>query len=185
MNKNTKTAGKLAGLALAMFAFGFTLVPLYNVFCDITGLNGKTGVVDSSMVANLRVDKDRLITVEFDTNVNSKLPWSFSAAERKMEVRPGELTDAIFYVENLTDHTIVGQAIPSIVPNQASKYFSKTECFCFSNQVLAAGERKGMPVRFVVDPDLPERYSLLTLSYTFFLVSEPADDLGPHQVTSI
>ena len=160
---------KLAILAVAMFGFGYALVPLYNVFCEITGLNGKTGTIAREQAEKLDVDRGRMVTVEFDTNVNGSLPWSFRAAEQKLRVHPGEIADAVFVVENNSDKTIIGQAIPSVAPAQASLFFNKTECFCFTRQTLAPRERKEMLVRFVVGPDLPKKISTMTLSYTFFL----------------
>lgn len=168
---NRQTAIKLLLVSVGMFGFGYALVPLYDVFCDITGLNGKTGEISVSEADRVVVDTARLITVEFDTNVNSQLPWEFKSEKRKMLVHPGEINEAIFYVRNLTKTRITAQAVPSVAPSQASLYFNKTECFCFTNQMLEAGEYKAMPVRFVVDPGLPESIQVLTLSYTFFPVS--------------
>ena len=167
-NNATKTAKKLGLVAIAMFGFGYLMVPIYNVLCDITGINGKTGQIAQSQVSVDDVDPNRLVTVEFDTNVNPALPWKFRAAQFKQEVRPGEIAEALFIVENESDKSVVGQAIPSVAPEQASLFFNKTECFCFINQVLAPGEKKEMIVRFVVDSDLPEKISTMTLSYTFF-----------------
>jgi cytochrome c oxidase assembly protein subunit 11 len=111
----------------------------------------------------------------FDITVNPALPWKFRAVQFKQEVRPGEITEALFIVENESDKSVVGQAIPSVAPEQASLFFNKTECFCFINQVLAPGEKKEMIVRFVVDSDLPEKISTMTLSYTFFKVLSEND----------
>ena len=167
-NNATKTAKKLGLVAIAMFGFGYLMVPIYNVLCDITGFTGKTGQISQSQARVADVDLNRLVTVQFDTNVNPALPWKFKAAQFKQEVRPGEITEALFIVENESDKPVVGQAIPSVAPEQASLFFNKTECFCFINQVLAPGEKKEMVVRFVVDSDLPEKNSTMTLSYTFF-----------------
>ena len=183
-----RTEIKLSLFAIAMFGFGYVLVPLYNVFCDITGLNGKTGTITQAQSEKLVVDKERVVTVEFDTNVNGSLPWSFHASENKLTVHPGELTDAVFVVENDSNKAIVGQAIPSVAPAQASLFFNKTECFCFSKQTLAPGERREMTVRFVVDPKLPEKISTMTLSYTYFMAPD-SDEIvqslkdGEHQAT--
>ena len=169
MTKNpTRTAKKLFVFAIAMFGFGYAMVPLYDVFCDVTGINGKTGEISQSEAKAGVVDTDRLVTVEFDTNVNNALPWKFKAENYKMEVHPGEIATAVFIAENESDRSIVGQAIPSVAPSQASLFFNKTECFCFTQQVLAPGERKEMIVRFVVDSKLPKKISTMTLSYTFF-----------------
>ena len=167
-----RTEIKLSLLAVAMFGFGYALVPLYNVFCEITGLNGKTGTIAAEQAETLIVDHNRLVTVEFDTNVNSQLPWSFRAREHKLQVSPGQIADMVFVVENRSDRSITGQAIPSVAPAQASLYFNKTECFCFSQQTLAPLEKKEMLVRFVVDAKLPEEISTLTLSYTYFMAQK-------------
>src|SRR5690606_2154109 len=104
----------------------------------------------------------------FDSNVNPSLPWKFAPAQTSMTVHPGQLMEAVYYAENTADRPVVGRAVPSVAPAKAAPYFNKTECFCFTEQVLAAGERREMPVRFVVDPDLPPGVTTLTLSYTFF-----------------
>lgn len=163
---------KLVIATVVMFGFGYALVPLYNVFCEITGLNGKTGTITEQQAASLGIDENRLVTVEFDTNVNGDLPWAFRAMTHKLKVNPGKIADAVFVVENNSDRPIVGQAIPSVAPAQASLYFNKTECFCFTLQTLAPYERREMLVRFVVGPELPEKISTLTLSYTFFQAPE-------------
>jgi len=165
---NRRLIALLAVVTVGMFGFGFALVPLYNVFCAITGLNGKTARIDADAVMAAVVDTDRLITVEFVTTVDAALPWEFRSIVKKMQVHPGELSEARFYARNLADRAIVGQAIPSVSPGQAGKYFSKTECFCFTQQTLQAGEEQEMPVRFIVDPALPEHVRTITLSYTFF-----------------
>jgi len=165
---NRITAARLSLVAVFMFGFGYAMVPLYDVFCEITGLNGKTGEISDTDADTLKIDADRLVTVEFDSNVNSELPWEFRPGKRKIQVHPGEVTEVLFYARNLTGRTNAGQAVPSVAPAKGSVYFSKTECFCFSRQVLGPGERKQMPVRFVIDPRLPESIGVLTLSYTFF-----------------
>jgi cytochrome c oxidase assembly protein subunit 11 len=167
---NRRLIALLAAVTVGMFGFGFALVPLYNVFCAITGLNGKTGRIDADAAMTAVVDTDRRITVEFVTTVDGALPWEFHSIVKKMQVHPGELSEARFYARNLAARAIVGQAIPSVSPGQAGKYFSKTECFCFTQQTLQAGEEQEMPVRFVVDPALPEHVRTITLSYTFFNV---------------
>lgn len=157
-----------------MFGFGYALVPLYDVFCELTGLNGKTGEISVSEAGRMTVDTTRLVTVEFDTNVNSQLEWEFRSDLKRMQVHPGQVNEAIFHVRNLADHQIAGRAVPSVAPTKASLYFNKTECFCFSQQVLGPGESRAMPVRFVVDPGMPDSVEVLTLSYTFFVSAEQA-----------
>jgi len=173
-NNATKTAKKLGLVAVAMFGFGYLMVPIYNILCEVTGINGKTGRITQSQVNANDVDVDRFVTVEFDTNVNPNLPWTFKAVEFKQQVRPGEIAEAVFVVENESNKIVVGQAVPSVAPEQASLFFNKTECFCFTNQELAPGEKKDMIVRYVVDSDLPEKITTMTLSYTFFKASEKA-----------
>ena len=169
---NRRLTLKLLGVAVFMFGFGFALVPLYNAFCEITGLNGKTGRIDETETLAVGVvDKDRWVTVEFITNVNSNLPWKFWADRQKIRIHPGEVNEAVFYSRNLTQQNMVGQAIPSVAPGKAAKYFNKTECFCFTQQQVAAGETKEMPVRFVVDANLPKGVKTISLAYTFFPVS--------------
>lgn len=168
MDANTRIAVKLAGGAIVMFGFGYALVPLYDVFCEVTGLNGKTGAITQAEAEATVVDTQRMITVAFDANVNAGLPWRFGPEQRRVQVHPGEIGEAFFYAENLSGRAVVGQAVPSVAPAKASPYFNKTECFCFTQQVLAPGERRVMPVRFIVDPDLPQGVTTLTLSYTFF-----------------
>ncbi|MGH8120286.1 MAG: cytochrome c oxidase assembly protein [Gammaproteobacteria bacterium] len=183
VKNSNRTALKLFVVAMAMFGFGYALVPLYNVMCEIAGINGKTGTISSEEAGRLTVDSGRLVTVEFDTNVNGDLPWGFRPAVGKVKVQPGKVTDVIFVVENNTDREIVGQAIPSVAPHQASLYFKKTECFCFTQQTLAPRERKEMLVRFVVDSKLPGSISTLTLSYTFF--PAPGEHKTAHQPENV
>ncbi|MGZ8226908.1 MAG: cytochrome c oxidase assembly protein [Methylococcaceae bacterium] len=165
--KNTKLVRLLVLIVVGMFGFGFAMVPLYDVLCDITGLNGK---VESTAVKEViyPVDKSREITVEFLTALNESAPMVFRAETKKLKIHPGEYYTVNFYVENKTDKVMVAQAIPSISPGLAAEYFKKTECFCFTEQTFKAREGKVMPVRFVVNPDLPAQYKTITLAYTFF-----------------
>jgi cytochrome c oxidase assembly protein subunit 11 len=168
-----KGAIKMAAVAVAMFGFGYLLVPLYNVFCDITGLNGKTGqVAEAQVAARYQEDADRLVTVQFVANNNADMPWVFRPVVNEMQVHPGKVYAASFVAKNPTSRDMVGQATPSVAPGQAGRFFNKTECFCFTRQPLAAGETKEMPLRFIVDPALPKRVNTLTLAYTFFDVTE-------------
>lgn len=168
---NRRLARKLVLVTLAMFAFGFALVPLYDVFCQITGLNGKTGRLDPQVAtAAGQVDTGRWVTVEFIANVAQGLPWELRPVVKKMRVHPGEMVNAAYYARNLADRSMTGQAVPSVTPGVAAAHFKKLECFCFSHQELKAGEGKEMPLRYVVQPDLPKDISTVTLSYTFFNV---------------
>ena len=157
---------KLGVIVVAMFGFGYALVPFYEKICEVTGLRN---IDAADTVTNTQVDMTRSVHVEFDTNLRN-LPWKFRALAEAADVHPGAVTQAMFEVVNLTDHPITGQAIPSYGPRQAAEYFRKLDCFCFSKQTLAAGEKRDMPVVFVVDPKLPKDLSTITLSYTFFEV---------------
>jgi cytochrome c oxidase assembly protein subunit 11 len=152
------------------------MVPLYDVFCDITGINGKTGRIELEEALSQQVDEDRLVTVEFLAMVNSDLPWEFRPMIRKIRVHPGEITEVNYYARNKTDHPVAGQAVPSLAPGLAAKYFNKTECFCFTRQSLGPGEGKKMPLRFVVDPELPDNIRTVSLSYTFYQAEAVAAD---------
>ena len=167
---NGRGAAKMVGVAIAAFAFTFALVPLYRVACEkVFGVRLEKSAVDGERAAALESRKgDRLITVQFDGGVNSKLPWAFHPEATTMRVRPGEQYDTMFYARNNGTRAIVGNAVPSIAPARASGYFSKTECFCFTAQTLAAGEARDMPVRFIVAPNLPDDVTTITLSYTFY-----------------
>jgi cytochrome c oxidase assembly protein subunit 11 len=165
---NKRLAVKLALVAVLMFGFGYIMVPIYDVFCKVTGINGKTGRISEADAEREKEAADRLVTVEFDTNVNNKLPWKFKPLQLRLKVHPGAINEAMFYAENLSNDTIVGQAVPSVAPNEASLYFNKTECFCFTQQTLEPKQHRTMPVRFIIDPDLPRGIRTVTLSYTFF-----------------
>jgi len=165
------SAFKLGIFAIAMFGFGYALVPLYDMLCEITGLNGKSANVTQQQQANFEVDETRTITVEFITTLNQGMSWDFEAETTKMQVHPGKPYQASFFVKNKTNRSIVGQAIPSVAPFAAANHFIKTECFCFNNQLLEAGQSMEMPVVFVINPALPEHVKTVTLSYTYFDVS--------------
>ena len=164
---------RLSAATLGMFGFGFALVPLYGALCDLTGFNGRTPnmVLASDVVENPQA---RTVTVEFVTTVNGGRPWKFAATQPRIEVQPGKLYTVEFTAQNTQDHAVVAQAVPSIAPWNAAKHLKKTECFCFRQQPFAAGEEKKMPVRFMLDPELPAEVDTVTLSYTFFDVTEVA-----------
>jgi cytochrome c oxidase assembly protein subunit 11 len=172
--KNQKLIWKLGLVIVGMFGFGFLMVPIYDVFCDITGLNGKTGTVETVEARGFVVDYDRLVTVEFVASTNQGLNWEFKPQVVRMKVHPGELYDATYLVSNNTSRVVTGQAVPSVMPNVASRYFKKTECFCFVEQVLKPGETREMPLRFVIEPELPENVKTVSLGYTFFDVTNSA-----------
>ena len=163
---------KLVMIPVLMFGFGFALVPLYDVFCEVTGLNGKTGRVEASEVNQKQVDTSRKVKVKFIANTGNGLPWRFEPVVTDMEIHPGQIYEALYRVSNRTDKATVGQAVPSVSPVRASLHFNKTECFCFTKQELAAGETRDMPLRFVINHDLPEEIVEVTLSYTFFNIEQ-------------
>ncbi len=169
-----RTAVKLLLVVVAMFGFGFVMVPIYSVFCKVTGINGKTGTLATAEARQLAVDKDRWVTVEFVAAVNNGINWEFRPEQIRMRVHPGKMYRAWYRVRNNTDQPVVGQAIPSVMPGLASKYFKKTECFCFSNQSIGAHEERRMPLVFVIEPDLPESVHTVSLGYTFFDITRTA-----------
>ncbi|MCQ4167529.1 cytochrome c oxidase assembly protein [Tahibacter harae] len=165
---NRRFQKKVWWIAAGFFGFGFALIPLYNIACEhVLGIKLEQGAMDAQAAAATTVDESRLVTVQFVATTKSKLPWQFSAETVTMKVHPGALNEAWFDATNVSERDIVGNAIPSVAPNEASLYFNKTECFCFTEQLLKAGETRRMPVRFVVDPRLPKETNTLTLSYTF------------------
>jgi cytochrome c oxidase assembly protein subunit 11 len=172
--ENLKMMGKLSVIALGMFSFGYALVPIYNAICQMTGINvlavseRQLPGLSAASPANTQVDRSRVITVEFDTNVRG--PWDFKPMVRSLEVHPGELTTVMYQFQNVQNRTMAAQAIPSYAPRQAGNHFNKLECFCFTQYTLAPGERKEWPVAFVIDPRLPKDVTTITLSYTFFEV---------------
>jgi cytochrome c oxidase assembly protein subunit 11 len=173
-HENSNMVRKLAIIAVAMFAFGYALVPLYKAICEMTGINilslGERNIpgATSNTPANTQIDKSRLITVEFDAN--SRGPWDFKPAVSSIKVHPGELATVMYEFQNIQTYRMAAQAIPSYAPKQASAYFNKLECFCFNQYTLEAGEKKQWPVAFVIDPKLSKDVSTITLSYTFFEV---------------
>ena len=178
---------KLAVVALAMFGFGYALVPIYRAICEMTGINilalGEKELPGSGNARltkpnNSQVDLSRTITVEFDAN--SRGPWHFKPLQNSVQVHPGQMTTVMYEFQNVQDRTMSAQAIPSYAPNEAAAHFNKVECFCFNQYTLAPGEKKMWPVVFVVDPKLAKSVNTITLSYTFFEVGSktPAAPVG-------
>ena len=176
---NKKHATLLVALAIGMFGFAFALVPLYDVLCEITGLNGKsTG--QAALLEEINTssrDAEREVSIEFLAKVARGMPWEFRPVDSKMTVKPGVMNSTRFYVRNRAQTQVTGQAVPSVSPGLASQYLKKVECFCFEQQELAGGDEIEMGVSFYVDADLPIEINELTLSYTMFLVG----DLGTEQ----
>ena len=167
-SKNKRTVLMALVVVAGMFGFGFALVPLYNVFCELTGINGKTGPKYVLQSGELDTDLTRLVKVQFVTQNNEAMPWHFKPEISQVEVHPGEMMQVDFIARNPTSRDMVAQAVPSLSPNEGTDFFHKVECFCFTQQTLKAGEEARMPLRFVVDKDLPEYLTKLTLSYTLF-----------------
>lgn len=168
MKQHRELVVKLTLMACGMFAFGFALVPLYWVFCDLTGLGGRTASSAQQVVEH--VDESRTVRVEFLASLGQTAPWEFRPEVRSMEVHPGKLYRAQYYAHNLTARETTGQAVPSVAPGEAADHFKKVACFCFSNQHFAPAEKRDMDVVFMIDPELPEYIDTVTLSYTFFTV---------------
>ncbi|CAM4457906.1 MAG: Cytochrome c oxidase assembly protein CtaG [Legionellaceae bacterium] len=154
-------------IALGMFGFGFALVPLYSVICEVTGLNGKIQGV-ATVNNDDSIDKSRTVTLQLVANINANLPWDFYPLQKVIKVHPGEQAHFAYYAKNKSFHTMTVQAVPSVAPGLAAQYIRKTECFCFTRQTFKAGESQEMPVLFHLDKELPKNISTLTLSYTLF-----------------
>jgi len=157
---------RLCVVVLGMFAFGFALVPFYEKICEVTGLRN---IAQADPVGNTQVVTTRSVRIEFDSNVRN-LPWTFKPTVPMMDVHPGAVTQVTYEVVNTTNRPITGQAIPSYGPQYAAQYFQKLDCFCFAKQTLQPGEKRIMPVVFVIDPKAPQDLHTITLSYTFFEV---------------
>ncbi|MDG1944429.1 MAG: cytochrome c oxidase assembly protein [Halioglobus sp.] len=174
MSKNPaiNTSIKLVALAVFMFAFVFVvMVPLYNVLCDVLGINGKTSGQAYTAV-EVQVDESRKVSIQFIAMNNDGMPWDFAPTRTMMKVHPGAVNDTVFFARNPMPNAMVGQAIPSISPARAAEYFHKTECFCFNQQPLDGGAEAELPLRFIVDQDLPRDIGTITLSYTIFDVTD-------------
>lgn len=167
---------KLLIVTVGMFGFGYALVPLYKMICEATGIYEVEKA--SAPPANTQVDRSRLVTLEFDANVRSDLPWQFRPLQTSVKVHPGQLVQVMYEVRNRSDEAVAGQAIPSYGPQVAARYFRKLDCFCFSTQSFAAGEVRQMPVVFVIEQGLPRDVNTVTLSYTFFKVEGAAPTTG-------
>ena len=171
---------KLAVVALLMFGFGFALVPMYRAICQITGINNLVQRDATAREAhNTQVDMTRTVSVEFDANARGLL--GFKPEQTSLDVHPGEVMTVMYDISNNEGRTIDAQAIPSYAPKQATEYFRKIECFCFTQQTLKANETKRMPVVFVIDPKLPKDVKTITLSYTFFELNKPVVPTAPKQ----
>jgi cytochrome c oxidase assembly protein subunit 11 len=170
---NRSLTKRLLVMTAGSFAFGWALVPLYNVLCKATGIGNAEAKSGKSVVTE-SVDPNRVVTIEFMAEPASVGSFEFRPEVASMQIHPGKLYDTRFYAKNLTLAASVAQAVPSISPTGTAKYFHKTECFCFSPQKFAVGEGRDMPVRFIVDPQLPSNVDKLTLAYTFYDTTQSA-----------
>jgi len=161
------TLRKLLFIIPVMLLFCASLVPLYRQICEVLGVTATRTVSQ-----NTQVDMSRLIKVDFDASLNRSFAWRFEPVERHVDVHPGAIVTVNYRVTNTMDHPTTGRAVPSFGPAEGGLYFNKIECFCFSNQTLQAGETRDMPVTFFIDPKMPAKLSALTMSYTFFDVTE-------------
>jgi len=168
--KNNKLIKKLLWILVGSLLFAFALVPIYDVLCSITGLNGKTNST-AAVLEKAKVDPSRWVTVQFTTNVMTGLGWNFYPKQSSIKLHPGQIETVVFIAKNITNQVVVGRAVPSVTPGIGASNLKKIECFCFINQSLNPGEEKEMPLRFFVSPEIPSDVSEMTLSYAFF----PAD----------
>lgn len=177
--RHTGLVLKLIGLTAGMFLFGFALVPLYDVFCDITGLGGRTD--GGAAAVTEQVDESRSVRVEFVAAVPSAAPWEFAPIVASMQAHPGKLYRTAFRARNPTGRPMTGQAVPSVAPGIAAEHFKKVECFCFTQQSFEPAEARDMPVVFMLSRELPAHLDTVTLSYTFFEVAgAAAEGMGAH-----
>ncbi len=161
---------KLLLLAVAMFCFGFALVPIYDVFCEVTGWGGRTATAAASVVESPVAD--RSVRLEFVSSVDRSAPFEFRPTQSSMEIQPGRVYETSYFARNLRSESVVGQAVPSVAPGQAAEYLKKIECFCFTEQAFAAGEGRELGVTFMIDPALPAHVDTLTLSYAIYAVEK-------------
>jgi cytochrome c oxidase assembly protein subunit 11 len=169
--QNRSLTRQLWMFAAGSFAFGFAMVPLYDVLCDITGYGSKRSLVEASTLKS-KTDMNRLVTVEFISSMPTVGEWEFRPEQSSLQVHPGQLYEATFYAKSLISHAVTAQAVPSIAPQQATQYFRKTDCFCFTPQQFEANQARELKVRFFVDPSLPGNIDRVTLGYAMFDVTK-------------
>ena len=175
MNQGSKkTIRTLCFAVLGMFTFSFALVPLYDVFCEVTGLNGKIELRATNNT-NIEIDDGRDVSIQFVSHNNEQMPWIFEPSEDSIKIKTGKYHTATFYVKNPTNRTMIAQAIPSVAPSNAASHLKKLECFCFEQQELAPGEDALLPVRLIFDDKLPSSINSVVLSYTIFDVTDYDD----------
>lgn len=159
----------LSCFVVAMFGFGYAMVPLYNVLCSTLGINGKTGT--QVALDDTGIDETRTITIQFLSTTNAYIPWEFRPRLRTIRLHPGENKAVAYFAKNNTDHDMIVQAIPSVTPGIAAKYLKKTECFCFTQQKMKGHEEMDWPLLFHIDRNLPKNIHTITLAYTLFDVT--------------
>lgn len=169
--KSSNVVAKLVLVCVCMFGFGYVLVPLYDVFCDLTGLRF-TEDTAQLIPQEIKEDTSRLITVEFDVSLNQSMPWDVRPAVSHIQVHPGRVYNTNYIAKNKTQTEMTGQAVPSITPYVANRHLVKTECFCFEKQVIEAGKEIEMSLSFMINPKLPRDVKVVTLSYTFFDITQ-------------
>jgi len=172
---NTAIMKKLLIVSVAMFGFGFALIPLYEKICEVAGVNNLLKA--DALTENIKVDTSRWLTVELDANTRG-LPWQFKPMQASVRIHPGELVEVMYEVRNNSDREVAGQAIPSYSPQLLAQHLKKLECFCFTKQVLKPNEVRQMPVQFMIEPSLPDDVRVMTISYTFFELSSDSVDAG-------
>ncbi|CAH6971269.1 Cytochrome oxidase biogenesis protein Cox11-CtaG, copper delivery to Cox1 [Vibrio chagasii] len=166
-----RLTGYLVLSVVAMFGFGFALVPLYDVMCEALGINGKTNTVSAVQPRGMQPDYSRTVRVEFMSHIKPDMPWQFVPEDRVLEVHPGEVIQTNYIAKNLSGNSLVGQAVPSVSPGMGATYFNKMECFCFNQQPLEGYKSAEMGLIFYIEPDIPESIHTLTLSYTLFNIT--------------
>ncbi len=171
MNKKIKkTISYLTALTVFMFAFSYMLVPLYDVFCEVTGLNGKTGRINSTSVLENPIE--RHVSIKFTSNVANSAPFRFIPTQKELAVKPGKIYIIFYTLTNTSNSNLIATANPSVSPGRYAEYFKKIECFCFEHQVINANETKELAVQFIVDNELPSEATSLVLAYTMFNVTQ-------------
>jgi len=169
--QNRSLVWQLWLFAAGAFAFGFALIPLYDVLCDVTGYGSKKTLVNAA-AAPTKIDLNRLVSIELISALPTVGEWEFHPVKNDLQVHPGQLYEATFIAKNLSARPVTAQAVPSIAPQQATRYFHKTDCFCFTPQHFEGAQTRELKVRFFVDPQLPSDIDRVTLAYSMFDVPE-------------
>ncbi|WP_281630629.1 cytochrome c oxidase assembly protein [Vibrio sp. St2] len=169
---NNRLTLKLLAAVVAMFGFGFALVPLYDVMCEALGINGKTNTESALQPQGMVPDTSRLIRVEFMAHRNQGMSWLFEPKQQSMDVHPGEVIQTAYVATNQSSIATIGQAVPSVSPGMGASYFNKIECFCFNHQPLESLATAEMPLIFYIEPDIPDSIHTLTLSYTLYDITD-------------